>query len=337
MNCENLRVVFAGTPEFAVPTLQSLIDSTHNVVGVYSQPDRPAGRGRKLTASAVKQCALSAGLPVFQPLNFTQQDAVDELAELQADVMVVVAYGLLLPESVLALPALGCVNVHASLLPRWRGAAPLQRSILAGDRTTGVTIMLMDKGLDTGPMLAKTEVPMTAETSTAILHDQLAELGGNLLLEALAELCNGELEPVPQPDSVKAGSAAKTFSSADICYAAKLSKSEAVIDWSASAAEIHRKVLAFNPWPVAQTTLEGHVLRIWKSRLPNEAAENASTSSGSDEVAGTIFSVDKQGIWVACGDGVLLLESVQPPGKKSMSARDFAQARELVNLQLGVD
>jgi methionyl-tRNA formyltransferase len=302
---DSLAIVFAGTPEFAVPTLQALIDSPHRVVAVYTQPDRPAGRGRKLTPSPVKQCALTHDIPVYQPASLKSADAQAELAALGADLMVVVAYGLLLPKTVLEIPRLGCVNVHASLLPRWRGAAPIQRAILAGDSETGITIMQMDEGLDTGPMLATVPCPIEPDDTAQRLHDRLASLGNKALLESIAALAAGTAQPQPQDDS-------------QAVYAAKLNKAEAEIDWSQSAAQIDRQVRAFNPWPVAQTHYEGQPLRIWSSELPGENSAAA---------PGAIVACDALGIDVATGDGVLRITECQPAGKRRMAAGDFANAR----------
>jgi methionyl-tRNA formyltransferase len=302
---DTLDIVFAGTPDFAVPTLQTLLASPHRVVAVYTQPDRPAGRGRKLTPSPVKQCALAHDIPVFQPASLKTPAAQAELAGLRPDLMVVVAYGLLLPKAVLAIPRLGCVNVHASLLPRWRGAAPIQRAILAGDSETGITIMHMDEGLDTGPMLATVSCPIRPDDTAQSLHDRLATLGNPVLLEAIEALAAGTARPRPQDDS-------------QAVYAAKLDKAEATIDWSQTAAQIDRQVRAFNPWPVAQTHFEGQPLRIWSSEVPGLDSEAA---------PGTVVACSGTGIDVATGDGVLRICECQPAGKRRMAASDFANAR----------
>jgi methionyl-tRNA formyltransferase len=296
-----LRVVFAGTPEFAARALAALLDSQHEVVAVYTQPDRPAGRGRKLAPSPVKQLAEARGLPVYQPPSLRDEAALQELRRLRPDVMVVAAYGLLLPPAVLQLPRFGCLNIHASLLPRWRGAAPIQRAILAGDSETGITIMQMDEGLDTGPMLLKKRCPIRPDDTAATLHDRLAELGAEAIVEALDHI--ESLQPEPQDDS-------------QATYAAKLRKEEAIIDWSRSAAYLDRMVRAFNPWPVAQTRARGKTLRIWAAR-PLDQAPPAGTAPG------TVLQADKAGIDVACGEGVLRLTRLQPAGGKPMDAAAF--------------
>lgn len=284
---------------------------------MYCQPDRPSGRGRKLKPGPVKACALEHGIPVRQPTSLRDPDVQRELAELQADVMVVVAYGLLLPPAVLIMPTLGCLNIHGSLLPRWRGAAPLHRAILAGDDTTGITIMLMDEGLDTGPMLSRMSVPVHPSTTTATLHDQLADIGAHLLLTTLQDWCEGNITAREQD----AGLAT---------YAAKLEKTEAVIDWQQSAIEIDRQVRAFNPWPVAETTLNGERLRVWCSRIDSDSALPAS-----DRPAGSVVQSDRSGIRVQCGTGTLVIEELQLPGKRSMSAADFVNANDVSAAMLG--
>ncbi len=295
----SLRVIFAGTPEFAARALAALIDSRHEVIAVYTQPDRPSGRGRKLKASPVKQLALESHLPVYQPADFKSPQALADLGALDADVMVVAAYGLLLPPTVLETPPRGCLNIHASLLPRWRGAAPIQRAILAGDRETGVTIMQMDEGLDTGAMLLKRTCPITDTTSAASLHEQLASLGAQAIVEALDRL--DELEPEAQNDS-------------QATYARKLSKEEGRLDWRRDAAELHRQIRAFNPVPVAYTEVAGQNLRIRDASL-QQADVTAQP--------GTVIAASKQGIDVACGQGVLRLLNLQPPGKKAMDVAAF--------------
>ena len=307
-----LRVVFAGTPEFSVPTLEALLEAGHEVVAVYTQPDRPAGRGRQLRPTPVKQCALAHDLPVQQPLTLRDETAQDELARHAADVMVVVAYGLILPPAVLAMPRLGCVNVHASLLPRWRGAAPIQRAVLAGDSETGVTIMQMERGLDTGPMLAREALPIGPTDTAGDLHDGLASLGAHLLVATLARLVAGALTPEVQQEALAT-------------YAEKLSKAEARLDWRQPAQELDRQVRALNPWPVAEARLDGAPLRIWRATpLPDRAGP-----------PGQVLEAGPGGIDVACGAGVLRLLQVQPPGKRAMDAADFANGRALAGLQLG--
>ncbi|QIZ78197.1 methionyl-tRNA formyltransferase [Ferrimonas lipolytica] len=301
-----LKIVFAGTPAFAADHLQALLDSKHDVVGVYTQPDRPAGRGKKLTASPVKELALQHQLPVYQPKSLRAEEAQQELDTIDFDIMVVVAYGLILPKVVLDMPRLGCINVHGSLLPRWRGAAPIQRSIWAGDAETGVTIMQMDVGLDTGAMLHKVSCSIEATDTSASLYNKLAKLGPQGLIEALAQLANGTAVAEVQDDALAN-------------YADKLSKEEAAIDWSKSAVVLWREVRAFNPWPVSHFQCAGNTIKLWQCQPLNEAH---------DSVAGTILRADKQGIVVACGNGALLLESIQIPNKKAMAAADVLNARK---------
>jgi methionyl-tRNA formyltransferase len=297
------RIVYAGTPEFAVPALQALLDSGVEVVAVFSQPDRPAGRGRKLTASPVKHLALQRGLIVEQPESFNAS-AVKTLAAYKPDLMVVAAYGLILPAAALAVPQLGCVNIHASLLPRWRGAAPIQRAILAGDSETGVSLMQMEAGLDTGPVYVKKSIAIEAEQTAAELHDALAVLGAGMLREYLPGLLTGGLQPVPQE-------------SAAVTYAAKLEKSEAWLDWSQSALALHRQIRAFNSWPVAQTRLQDQVVRIWRARAVSDAAQAE---------PGRVIAVDAGGIQVATGAGVLCILELQRSGGKVLPAADFINA-----------
>lgn len=302
-----MKIVFAGTPEAAVPTLEALIASQHEVVGVFTQPDRPAGRGRHLAASAVKRCAETASLPVFQPekMDVNAQSSLNALAP---DVMVVVAYGLLLPASVLSIPTFGCINVHFSLLPRWRGAAPIQRAILAGDELTGVSTMQMDKGLDTGPILLQTEYPLDPDENSQMLHDRLAKAGAELLIKTLKDLTQSQLKPTSQDNVLST-------------HAAKIKKAEGLIDWQRSAIEISNQVRAFNPWPVAFTYYLGQRLRLWSAELTNDV---------SDLPPGTVVTADHEGIAVACGDGVLLIRTVQLPGGRQMAARDFINAHAVL-------
>lgn len=306
---KGVRLIFAGTPEFALPTLAALIDAECEVLGVYTQPDRPAGRGRKLQASPVKQLALEHGLRVYQPHSLKRDpEAVAELAALGADLMVVVAYGLLLPESVLAAPRLGCINVHASLLPRWRGAAPIQRALLAGDAESGVCIMRMEAGLDTGPVYHRLVTPIGPDDTGASLHDRLAALGAQALIEALPGILSGELHPEPQDERL-------------VTYAQKLSKDEARIDWQRPAIEIERQIRAFNPWPVAETRLEGEVLRLWAAQAEPEAPVSAAP--------GCVLTTSKAGIEVASGAGRVRITRLQPAGKRPMAAADFLNGRRL--------
>lgn len=300
-----LKIIFAGTPDFAAAHLQTLLSSRHQVIAVYSQPDRPAGRGKKLTASPVKEVALANNIPVYQPLNFKSDEAKAELAALDADLMVVVAYGLILPKAVLDTPRLGCINVHASILPRWRGAAPIQRAIEAGDTEAGVTIMQMDVGLDTGDMLIKATCPILATDTGGSLHDKLIALGAPALLAALDQLQIGTARPEKQDDSLSN-------------YAPKLSKEEAALNWRLPAAELERKVRAFNPFPIAHTKPAGAGddarIRVWAAR----ALEGSSETQ-----PGTIEGITPDGILVACQHGYLLLEQLQLPSKKPMSVRDI--------------
>lgn len=302
---QSLRIVFAGTPDFAARHLAALLSSEHEVIAVYTQPDRPAGRGKKLTASPVKTIALEHDIPVYQPENFKSDEAKQELADLNADIMVVVAYGLLLPQVVLDTPKLGCINVHGSILPRWRGAAPIQRSIWAGDAETGVTIMQMDIGLDTGDMLKIATLPIEASDTSASMYEKLAGLGPDALIDCLADIATGKAEPVKQDDELAN-------------YAKKLSKEEARINWNDDAAHIERCVRAFNPWPMSHFEAAENSIKVWQSRV-------AKQSSG--KPAGTIVQADKTGIYVATGNGTLVLEQLQVPGKKAMSVQDILNSR----------
>ncbi|MDA0154980.1 methionyl-tRNA formyltransferase [Vibrio sp. Makdt] len=302
---QSLRIVFAGTPDFAARHLAALLSSEHEVIAVYTQPDRPAGRGKKLTASPVKNIALENNIPVYQPENFKSDEAKQELADLNADIMVVVAYGLLLPQVVLDTPRLGCINVHGSILPRWRGAAPIQRSIWAGDKETGVTIMQMDIGLDTGDMLSIATLPIEATDTSASMYEKLAGLGPDALVECLADIASGKAVAEKQDDALAN-------------YAKKLSKEEARINWSDDAAHIERCVRAFNPWPMSHFEAAGNSIKVWQSRVAEQT---------SDKAAGTILQADKTGIYVATGQGVLVLEQLQVPGKKAMSVQDILNSR----------
>ncbi len=319
-----MKIIFAGTPDFSVPPLEALIEAGHEIVAVYTQPDRPAGRGRKLTASPVKQVALSHNLPVFQPENFKTEEAVTTLQAHQADIMVVVAYGLILPKAVLEAPTNGCLNIHASLLPRWRGAAPIQRAIEAGDAQTGVTIMQMAEGLDTGDMLYKVTTEITEADTAQTLHDRLSQLGAEAIVTVLEDL--KRFPPETQDES-------------QVTYAHKLTKAEAELDWTQPAQVLQRKIQAFNPWPVAFTQLNGKPLRIWQARTQqNEKnTENLPESPAlpNEAVPGTVLKVSKEGVDVQTGLGILRLLQVQPSGKKAMPAYDFAQARQLEGTQLG--
>lgn len=304
---ERLRLVFAGTPEFAVPSLHACLAATGcEVVAVYTQPDRPAGRGRKLVASAVKQAALAAGCALVQPESLRNPQARRQLADWRPDLLVVVAYGLILSPRVLAIPRLGAWNVHASLLPRWRGAAPIQRALLAGDAKTGVGLMQMDAGLDTGPVLLQRETPIAPGETGGSLHDRLAILGAQVLAEGLASLREGRLpEPVVQ-------------ASRGVAYAHKLDKREAILDWNSPAEVLERQVRAFNPWPVAETRLGGERLRVW--------AAEALPGTGEDG-PGRILEFDAQGLCVQCAPGVLRVLEIQREGGRRMHVRDWLNAR----------
>ncbi len=304
-----LKIIYAGTPDFAVPALQALIDSPHEVVAVYTQPDRPAGRGRKVQFGPVKQVAVDAGIRVEQPRSLKDEEAQTTLSEFNADVMVVAAYGLILPQVVLDMPKYGCLNSHGSLLPRWRGAAPIHRAIQAGDTETGVTIMQMAAGLDTGDMLLKVKCPITTEDTGQTIHDRLAKDGADALLEVLDLLQEGKLTPETQDESLTT-------------YAHKLNKAEAEIDWSQSAKQIDQTIRAFNPWPVAFTLFNGKPLRLFMSNV-----ENITTK----ESAGTVISESPEGICIATGDGVLSFSRLQLPGKKAMDVRDFLNGRSLLD------
>jgi methionyl-tRNA formyltransferase len=291
-----MRLIFAGTPEFAALALASILEAGHQVVLVLTQPDRPAGRGMALHPSPVKLQALAAGIEVFQPLTLKDPSAQERLQAVAADAMVVAAYGLILPQAVLDMPRLGCVNIHASLLPRWRGAAPIQRAILAGDNETGVCIMQMEAGLDTGPVLLSATLPIDDGDTSATLHDKLAELGAHLVVEALSGI---PLLAHPQ-------------SEAGVTYAAKIEKSEAALDWRQPASELVRRVRAFNPFPGAFSVLNGSPLKLWCADATDARGE-----------PGVILAVDKSGIVVACGEGALRLTELQKAGGKRLSVKQF--------------
>lgn len=306
MNSINpLKIIFAGTPAFAATALQALIDSPHQIVAVYTQPDRPAGRGRKLAASPVKQLAETHNLPVHQPITLRNKEEQEKLANLNADIMVVVAYGLLLPSPVLVTPRLGCLNIHGSLLPKWRGAAPIQRAILAGDTVTGVTIMQMDEGLDTGNMLYKLEYPIAENETSETAYAHLAELGAKGILHTLSAL--NTLEPIVQDNSLAT-------------YAHKITKEEAHLNWNTPAQELSRKVRAFNPWPVTFAKMGNHVIRVWLAEAVDRSTENAP--------AGMIIDSSSAGIDVATQKGVLRLLKLQLPGGKILSVHDILNAHK---------
>ena len=309
----SLRVAFAGTPAFAVPPLKAL-HARHQVVGVLTQPDRPAGRGRELAASPMKQAAQALGLPVLQPQRLrgdptALQATLAQLSAWRPDVMVVVAYGLILPRELLQLPRFGCLNIHASLLPRWRGAAPIQRAILAGDCETGVAIMQMDEGLDTVAVLASETVAIGAETTAAELHDQLAGMGARQVLHALDALAAGTARPIAQP-------------AAGVTYAHKLSKSESMVDWRRDARDIDRQIRAFNPWPTAETRLNAEPVKLLRSRV-------APGGAGSSAAPGTLLGLKDDALEVACAHGVLQVLQLQRAGRKPVAPRDFYNALRL--------
>jgi methionyl-tRNA formyltransferase len=354
-----LRIAFAGTPDFSVPPLEALLGAGLSVVGVLTQPDRPKGRGRQIAASPVKAAALAHGIAVSQPLTLKDEAGRAELVAWRPDVLVVVAYGLILPPTALSIPRLGCINIHASLLPRWRGAAPIQRAILAGDVSTGVTIMLMDAGLDTGPMLLRKEVSIEAEETAGSLHDRLAVLGGSTLIEALEGHASGALRAIPQPAE-------------GITYAAKIEKAEALIDWKRDAVAIERQVRAFNPWPVAETRLDGEQLRVFEARAEDSrfgddrfassrfvdrryetdggthALEQAVVGHAASVAApitedrpvqaadpGTITAIRDDALIVQCGRGQLALRQLQRPGRRVVPAADLARGLHLTGRRLG--
>jgi methionyl-tRNA formyltransferase len=304
-----LRVAFAGTPAFALPALHALLNSHHTVVGVLTQPDRPKGRGRHVSASPVKLAALSHGVPVSQPRALKTEADQAELRAWQPDLLVVVAYGLILSRTTLDLPPLGCVNIHASLLPRWRGAAPIQHAILAGDAMTGVTIMRMEAGLDTGPILLQQAIPIEPGQTGGALHDRLALLGGSALLDALSILGSAKSVSTPQPED-------------GITYAPKISKIDAHIDWKSDAGTIERMIRAYNPWPIAETRLGGEILRIHAARIQAPVIDPLDQAAAI--APGTVVGVHDDAVVVACDRGQLALTVVQRPGRRAVGARDFA-------------
>ena len=298
-----LRIIFAGTPDFAARHLQALLNTEHQIIAVYTQPDRPAGRGHQLQASPVKQLAVQHDIPVFQPKSLKKAPAQQQLAALKADLMIVVAYGLILPQVVLDTPRLGCINVHGSLLPRWRGAAPIQRALWAGDSETGVTIMQMDAGLDTGAMLSTIRLPIESNDTSATLYDKLAVVGPQALITALTDLAALQAQAESQQDSAAN-------------YAEKLSKEEALLDFRKTAAALEREIRAFNPWPVSYLQLGTQQLKIWQARVESGSA-----------TPGQVVRVDKKGIAIGTAEGVLVIEQLQPPGKKAMAVVDFLNGR----------
>lgn len=309
-----MKIIFSGTPDFAVPALQMLMNSEHEVVAVYTQPDRPSGRGRKLLPGPVKVLAISAGIPVFQPLNFKQETDITQLKALGADLMVVVAYGLILSQTVLDIPRFGCINIHGSLLPRWRGAAPINRAIMAGDKETGVTIMRMVKQLDAGDMLYKAICDIGEHETASELHDRLKMLGAKGLQQTLLLMQTNQLKPEKQDETL-------------VTYAHKLEKSESEIDWTRPAVELARQVRGLNAWPVAQTRLQDKVMRIWQAEAVDVDGNGGSTP-------GLILDDDRH-IDVMTGEGVLRLLEIQMPGKKRLPVTDFLNAHHVAGLRLG--
>ena len=314
MNAPRRRLVFAGSPEFALPGLRAIAESGHELVAVLTQPDRPSGRGRRRVPGPVKSLALELGVPVLQPKTLKTDDAQAELRALRPDLVVVIAYGLLLPPAVLAIPARGCINVHASLLPRWRGASPIQAAVLAGDARTGVCLMQLEAGLDTGPVFARRETAIAALETAGELHDRLAALGATLLAEQLNAILDGRLAAEPQPDE-------------GVTYAGRIDKSDAVVDWTRDAPAIQRQVLAYNPWPVAETLFDGERLRIWRAQA------DVSVTGGPSP--GGVIDAGERGVRVATGDGSLWLTEVQMPGRRRMPAADFARGSALAGKHLG--
>jgi methionyl-tRNA formyltransferase len=304
-----LRLGFAGTPEFAVPALAAL-SQMHRICAVFTQPDRPAGRGQPLRGSPIKALAAERGIPLYQPASFKSPEALEILRGLRLDVLAVVAYGLVLPIAALQCPQHGCINIHASILPRWRGAAPIQRALLAGDSTTGVTIMRMEAGLDTGPILASRAIDIGALDNAQTVHDRLARLGADLIVDTLRALRDGSAHEVPQ-------------STEGVTYATKISKTEALIDWRQDSVQIWRKVRAFNPWPVAETKFDGAQLRIWDAEIRELGM------SGSPAAPGSVLAAAPTGIDVACGSGVLRILRLQLAGRKPISAHEFIKGQRL--------
>lgn len=303
---QNPRVIFAGTPEFALASLRALVESGVVPVAVLTQPDRPAGRGKKLTASPVKQYALEAGIDVLQPRTLRDEDVLAELAALKPDIMIVAAYGLILPQAALDIPVRGCLNVHASLLPRWRGAAPIQAAILAGDEQTGICLMQMEAGLDTGPVFVSEAVTIGERETAGTLHDRLAALGGSLLAARLSAIVAGELQPVPQDES-------------SATYAGKINKADAELDWHRDADELERRVRAYNPVPTAWFEFDGQRIKCWE----------AMSAASVDAPPGTVVSSGPDGVLVACGTGALRMTALQRPGKRRVTAQEFASQIDL--------
>lgn len=313
IDTKNIRTVFMGTPDFALATFEGLIEAGLDLVGVYTQPDRPKGRGRKMAAPPVKELALQHGIPVFQPRRLRDEQTVAELTTLKPDLIVVVAYGQILPQSVLDLPKYGCINVHASLLPRHRGAAPINKVIIDGDEVAGVTTMMMDIGLDTGDMLVKRSLPILPHETAGQLHDRLSLLGCEAMAETIARLCAGTLSREVQDDSLST-------------YASMMKKEDGCVDWTQAATTIHNLVRGLDPWPAAYTTLEGVTVKI-----------SATSLCDGEGQPGTILRADSDGVIVACGQGALKVNGLQLPGKKRLSAADFVRGRALeIGTLLGV-
>lgn len=316
MNNSKLKIIYAGTPQFAVPALQALInqsmDNGYEICAVFTQPDRPAGRGQQLTASPVKLLAQHYNIPVHQPTTLKDPAAQKVIAEYKADMMIVAAYGLLLPQAVLDMPRLGCINIHASWLPRWRGAAPIQRAILAGDTETGISIMQMAAGMDTGDVICLADCPISTVDTTESLHDKLAMLGAKTMIDVLPTIIDGTAIRTPQQESL-------------VTHAAKLTKSEATLNWQQSAIELDRAIRAYNPWPVAQTELAGNVVRIWQATV---------VAQQTTSLPGTICAVSKEGIDVATGEGILRLHKIQFAGKKIITVAEALNAYPAI-LQTG--
>ncbi|MEQ4925491.1 methionyl-tRNA formyltransferase [Proteus hauseri] len=302
---DSLRIIFAGTPDFAARHLAALLSTQHRVVGVLTPPDKPAGRGKKLTFSPVKELALENNIPVYQPASLKPIEHHEWIKEQQADIMIVVAYGMILPKAVLDIPRLGCLNVHGSLLPKWRGAAPIQRALWAGDKETGVTIMQMDIGLDTGDMLYKSACPITSEDTSSSLYEKLADLGPKALISTLDLITAGKLNAEKQDDNLAN-------------YAQKLSKEEARIDWSLSAQQIERCIRAFNPWPMSFFMLDDQPVKVWKAQV---------IADETNQTPGMLLKADKTGIYIATGEGTLNILELQPSGKKPMTSADFLNSK----------
>ena len=315
-NTPSLNIVFAGTPDFAASVMTAILNSPHNIVACYTQPDRPAGRGRKLTASPVKALAQEHGISVYQPLNFKQDEDLKQLQALNADLMIVVAYGIILPKSVLETPRLGCINVHASLLPRWRGAAPIQRAIAEGDKETGVTIMQMDEGLDTGAMISKVITDISLSDTGGSLHDRLAVLGAEACVSSLNTLSTGGTNAEPQDNNLAN-------------YAHKLTKEEGRIQWDLPNQQVHNLIRAFNPWPVSHTEMDGKKVRLFDVALVNaEITDTKDVNNNPQHAPGTILEANKQGLTVATGSGAIRITRMQLSGAKQLPVTDILNSRK---------